>query len=528
MRTTERLTPKTKKKIRGKGADFTSYRDRPVEFAYEVLGIKYLTPDTKSILESVRDQKITNVQASHGVGKSFISGSVLTLWWVFARHGLCITTAPTERQVKEIVWSEIRRTYGNNKGKLGGKASGEMFLKLSERARAFGFTARSTDSQGFQGIHGDLLIIEDEACGISPPIDEGAEACLTGASNRMLRIGNPIADGTPFAKACKESHIKIPAWHHSNVAWAYRKDADGMHRVKEELRADIFARGRVKAQGDWGETAIAAMASYLEECNAVEIPGAISVQWIEDVRRKYGEGSAFWESRVEARFPLDNAASILPRRYYYLARLKFDEMVATAKQRGLSLEESLRHLPMRYGVDVGDGGDAHAIARWQGDVLWAVREIPTKGDELDTKRAASQLKKDMLPHAYNGSVAVDNIGVGAGTLAILKDDGIPAHGIRWGEPAQDSARFANNKSEQFWQLREAMERGEIAIAPLDPEIEEQLIEDWSSIYYEELPNGKIKIEKKIKTRERIGRSPNMGEAPIYGYYAQASHNPFLS
>lgn len=514
------ISPKTRNKIKTKnqGNDLRLYRDRPVDFAREILGIKYLTEDAIAILESVRSNKITNVQASHGVGKSFLAGSVLVLWWIFAVKGLCITTAPTERQVKQILWSETRRNYGLNKHKLGGKI-GELSLKLDENARAFGFTARSNNTNGFQGIHADyLLLIEDEACGISPEIDQGAESCIVGINNRLLRIGNPIADGTPFADSCKRSHIRIPAWNHTNVKWAYQQESDGIHRIKPELRKDLFdERGQILDREHWGKNAIAAMESYLKTANAIEIKGAISVDWIERARDKYGEGSGFWESRIEARFPLDSGQSIFPRRYFLMARNKFDAIK--------DWDIKLRGIAPRYGLDVGDGGDPHALARWQGTVLMAVRSQPTIGDELDTSRAAGMVAGDIAKHG-NGSIGVDNIGVGAGTLAMLKNQGLIASGIFWGDSATDNQRFANLKAEQFWLLREAGEKGEIAIAPLG-DSEDEAMEDLANIYYEELPTGKIKIEDKKKTRARLGRSPNCGDAIVYGYHASSAINPLL-
>lgn len=514
------ISPKTRSKIkaRNQGSNLEDYRDRPVEFAKEVLGIKYLTEDAIAILESVRDRKITNVQASHGVGKSFLAGSVLVLWWTFAVKGLCITTAPTERQVKQILWSETRRSYGLNKAKLGGKI-GELFLKSDENARAFGFTARSSDANGFQGVHADyLLLIEDEACGISNEIDEGAESCIVGSNNRLLRIGNPIADGTPFADSCKRSHIRIPAWNHTNVAWAYQQESDGIHRIKPELRKDLFdERDQILDREKWGKDAIALMESFLKLHNAIEIKGAISVEWIERARDKYGEGSGFWESRIEARFPLDAGQSIIPRRYFLMARNKFDNIK--------DWDIKMRGIAPRYGVDVGDGGDPHALARWQGSVLWMVRSQPTIGDELDTGRAAGMVAGEIARHGQ-GAIAVDNIGVGAGTLTMLKNQGLSARGIFWGASARDSQRFANLKAEQFWLLREAMEKGDVAIAPLG-DFEDEAMEDFANIYYEELPTGKVKIEDKKKTRQRLGRSPNCADATVYSYHALSAINPLL-
>ncbi len=507
------VPPKTRAKIqkpKAKGVDWTVYRDRPVEFAYEVLGIEYLTDDQKGILKSVSQNIATNVTAAHGVGKSNVLGSVLVPYWVFVMQGLCVTTAPTFRQVRQILWSEVRRAYARNRKQLGG-VCGEMFLKLTEEGRAFGFSAK--DSHGLQGLHSSrLLVIEDEACGISQDIDEGAEACIVGVQNRIVRVGNPIAAGTPFEKACRRSHIRIPAWSHPNVAWAYRQDDDGIHRVKEELRSHLFDKdGRMLDREKWGEPAVAAMQDYLDSIKAIEIKGAISVEWIENVREKHGESSAYWESRVEARFPLDSGQSIIPRRYFLMARVKFDNLTTEEWSKKLITQ------PSRYGLDVGDGGDPHALSRWQGSVLWSVRSQATLGDELDSGRAAAMVAKESKSFG-KGAIGVDNVGVGAGALDTLKREGFSARGIRWGAGAKSPESYANLKAEQFWLLREAMERGEIAIAPLG-EVEEELMEDLASTYYEEMATGKIKIEDKKITRQRLGRSPNLGDAVVYGFHA---------
>jgi hypothetical protein len=503
--------------------DYSSYADNPVGFAYEVLGVNYLTDDQKNILESIRHNKVSNIQACHGIGKSHLMGAVLVPYWVFAMKGLCITTAPTFRQVKQVLWSEVRRSHSYIKNKIGG-ICGEMFLKLTEDSRAFGFTSR--DGNSFQGIHADhLLLIEDEACGISQEIDESAEACIVGRNNRIVRVGNPTADGTPFAKACKRSHIRIPAWTHPNVAWAYRQDADGIHRIKEELRHCLLDKdGHILDRDKWGEPAVTAMQTYLESIKAIEIKGAISVEWIENVRDKHGESSAYWESRVEARFPLDAGQSIIPRRYFLMARVKFDNLTTEEWNKKLISQ------PSRYGLDVGDGGDPHALSRWQGSVLWSVRSQATLGDEKDAHRAAAMVVKESKTFG-NGSVAVDNVGVGAGALSILHEEGYPSQGFRWGSTStvKDKERFANLKAEQFWTLREAMEKGEIAIAPLG-DYEDELMEDFASTYYEETVTGKVRIEEKPKTRARLGRSPDLGDAAVYGYHARSggSRKPLVS
>ena len=89
---------------------FSQYAPDPIGFIKEILAVKYLTPEQEAITLSVRDRRVTNVKAAHSQGKSFVS-ACLVLWHVFAVGGLAITSAPTEDQVKEILWMEVRRLY---------------------------------------------------------------------------------------------------------------------------------------------------------------------------------------------------------------------------------------------------------------------------------------------------------------------------------------------------------------------------------------------------------------------------------
>ncbi|NDJ20984.1 hypothetical protein GS682_04855 [Nostoc sp. B(2019)] len=474
--------------------DLLKYADDPVGFIEKEL-LEKLTEKQKEIANSVRDSRETNVQACHGAGKSHLA-SRLSIWWILCVGGLVITTAPTDRQVEQILWAEIRRIHG--KLKLPGEL-GMTFLRVNEQARGFGFTASPRNSNAFQGIHNDLLlVIEDEACGISEEIDNGAESCATGARNRMLRIGNPIQSGGPFQRACSKNHIRIAAWTHPNVAWAYQKCLDGIYRLKPEVARVIIdsVTGDVTEQSCWPDW-----------CQRDIIPGAVSISWIESVRRKKGETSAFWQSRVEGMFPVDSEQSIVPRSWFLQARARYD---ADPQKWDFAAE----HHHWRHGLDVGDGGDDHATASWRGPVLYAAGVQPTKGDRLDVGRAAALGAKVL--DAKPGRINVDIIGVGSGALSKLLEGDYPGDGTHWGEAADENSLYANLKAEHYWMLREGFRNEEIAIAPLG-EIEEMLMEDLAGTYYEETTTGKTKVEDKKKTTARLHRSPNVGDATVLGY-----------
>ncbi len=469
-----------------------------------MLGIKLLTDDQQRILLSIRDNRETNVPSAHGMGKTK-TGAIASLWWVFCCKGLAITTAPTERQVKELLWSEIRSMYDAHQHKLGGER-GQLFVKLNESARAFGFTAKDYDPNAFQGIHHErLLIVQDESCGITQSIDEGASACITGTENRILRIGNPVVPGTPFEAACKRSSIRIPAWNHPNVSWAYGQDPDGIHRLKPEVKEAITSEnGEILPQSQWADW-----------CQRDVIPGAISIEWIEDTRRRRGEGSAYWQSRVQAFFPHDNADSIIPRSWFNAARARYD----TNRKYWDNLAAAHK---WRHGLDVGDGGDDHAIASWRGAVLYAVEVIPTKGDREDVTRAAGLAKQKL--QECPGVVAVDRAGVGSGSLASLLEQKLPAVGIHWGSAATKAGLYQNLKAQQYWELREAFRTGEVAISPLG-DCEEMLMEDLAGTFYDVTSTGKTRIEDKSSTKRRLHRSPNAGDAVVLGFHAKLPIKP---
>lgn len=491
---------KVRRRKHGHKPPYYNYADKPVEFAFEVLEIEYLTDEQKEVLESLPDNRETNVQAGHGVGKTFLA-AIAVIWWVFAVGGTAITTAPTENQVKELLWSEIRKLYDRHSTKLGGECL-VMSLRLTEDARAYGFTARDYSEDSFQGKHGEkLLAIQDEANGITQEIDDGFESCITGAQNRGLRIGNPVTPGTPFDTSCQRSSIRIPVWSHPNVSWAYELHEDAVHRLKPEVADAILERN------DNGKMEVKPQDQWPEEFPRDKIPGAVSISWIETIRSKKGEQSSYWTSRVNGYFPKDNQYSIVPASWFMKARARYDANPDYWDKQAESHD-------WRHGLDVGDGDDPHAMVSWKGPVLYAADIKETKGDMKDVHRA-SEWGKDTLDKKP-GRMKVDNVGVGSGALSNLLKEDYDAVGFKFSEGAKDPAKFTNIKGESFWALREAFQEEEIAIAPLG-EHEEQLKHELSMLFYEEMNTGKIKMEPKKKTRKRIGQSPNLADSTVYGF-----------
>ena len=121
-------------------------------------------------------------------------------------------------------------------------------------------------------------------------------------------------------------------------------------------------------------------------------------------------------------------------------------------------------------------------------------------------------------------VGVDAVGVGAGTVGRLKEMGYRVQGLnagmrpasnrdmearaRTGTAVSSDERFANLRAQMYWKLRTDLQRGHIAL-PDDRELFDDLTTPtWFT------RNGKIFVEPKEKIRERLGRSPDKGDAVV--------------
>lgn len=462
--------------------NFEAYRDDPIGFFTEVLGYHPTAPQ-KRIVSHLLQNRETNVQAAHGVGKTSLCAAI-TAFWIFVRHGLVITTAPTHRQVEKLLWGEVRQLYQPLREILGGAMPDVApELKLTATAQGYGFTARHNNSNAFQGVHSrhGLLVIEDEACGISQEIDDGATSCVAGSADKILRVGNPIVSGTPFHDNCKRSAIVIPVWEHPNVRDYYQLCGKTYQLKPEYLNP-----------ASWPTP------------SAYPVPGAVSIDWIESTRKRKGENSPYWISRVEGRFPDSNAAALVPAAWFDMAVARHDE-------------KNVKPSAMRWGVDVGDRHDAHAIAAFSGYELVYLEEIAVVGDGMDSDRLVRHL---MEVAGKNETIAIDATGVGAGVVSQMRTAGYTVRDVFFGGRADDNTAYQNWVAEAGWKFREAMQppNGSIIIAP-DCEYLDALAQEFDRTYYKENSNSKTGLEPKDETKKRLGRSPNLRDAVLLAFDA---------
>lgn len=168
------------------------------------------------------------------------------------------------------------------------------------------------------------------------------------------------------------------------------------------------------------------------------------------------------------------------------------------------------------GVDVARyGNDKTVLAHKQGNDTYELE----RHQDLSTDRTATITANHIRERSLSPNrVGVDAIGIGAGVVDNLKSVGFDVVPIVSGEkPAryQDGRdtklSFYNLRSQMWWVMRERLRAGLCSLSTGS----KQLIEDLCAPRYELAAERTVKVEPKEKVKERIGRSPDDGDAAVY-------------
>ncbi len=259
----------------------------PVWWCREILGDEPWAQQ-EEIMCAVRDYPEVSVKSCHSSGKSW-DAARLALWFLNCHQpSLVVTTAPTNRQVKNILWREIRKAHADATFPLGGTLLTQQ-LELAEDWYAIGFTAPEYDPDRFQGMHAPhTLVIADESSGISKEVQEGIDGVLSGGHSRRLDIGNPTDPTSYFAGNFRSAGV------HKITISAFDTPNFIEFGITEEDIAD----------GTW-ETKLTGPLPH---------PYLISPEWVASRYHRWHPTSPQYTARVLAQFPEESDRTLIPLR----------------------------------------------------------------------------------------------------------------------------------------------------------------------------------------------------------------------
>ena len=525
----------TDDQIRQYARQIESYKKKPLNFVKYELGIptdvwpndcpptswsfapqnkRPLWSAQRDILQAVVDHRKVAVKSGHDVGKTFLA-SIVTLYLSYVWNALGVTTAPTFRQVKRLLWAEIRsmwfeaNSYQTKKQMpgLGGKLL-QTSLELGEKWYTVGFATDDPESN-MPGFHADqVFVVIDEANGVDPVVFDMMETIISSENAFVFMIGNPVNPAHPFKKICE------PGSGYKTFTIDCRKSPNVVNKK-------------------------------------VIYPPLCAPMWPERMRKKWGADSSLYLSRVCGEFPEEVEDSLIP---------VGDIMAALSRntdESGRKIEDHIKgEVPVSIGLDVarqgGDriiGGVRYSTGRYRieieqikrrlnytaGKVIQLhrrlklsvgkdgyelYREMRKKREDLgetEFKAKSNKERGEETPEYEGPVINVDDIGVGGGVTDTLYEQDFPVNGINVSEEADETIgeateiEFINKRAQYFWRLREAFTSGH---ADID---DEELAQELMYLKSETTGRGKIKIIPKEKIKKALGRSPDKAESMMLAW-----------
>lgn len=460
----------------GAHARFAKYRDDPLRFVKEALA-GHLWSKQAQIAFSVVANRRTAVPSCHDVGKSATAARIAA-WWLSSHppgEAFVVTTAPTFKQVKNILWREINRVQ--KRGKLPGRCNQTEWY-IDEQIVAFGVSPSDYDPTAFQGIHERyVLVILDEACGVAKSIWDAADTLITNEDSRILAIGNPDDPATQFAEVCKPGS----GWHVIQI------DALESPNFTGEKIPDVLK------------------------------PLLISPVWVEEKRKAWGEDSPLYQSKVRGKFPKGGLDGLVP----------YDDLLkAIGRELPAVGDEEL-------GVDVARYGEDHTV------IYYRHGPVAKRWDKFlkkDTMYTVGRIVQCCRENPGIKRVKIDDVGVGGGVTDRLNElkrfakAGNTEQGakelinveivpVNVGQgPATDTVsreRFFNLRAELSWAMRERFIAGDIALE--ESANSDDVMAQACAIKYGPNSRGLLVLESKDDMKKRGLHSPDDWDALVLAY-----------
>lgn len=238
---------------------FASWIWDPVKFCNDVFERK-LRDFQPEMLRAVRDNNRVAIKACRDAGKSACCAYAFWWWMATRPKSLLITTAPSGRQVKGGIWTEIRTLWQSSilpSIFKGWEVQQGAVVTTDPEWRAMGFS--SDDPAKFEFGHAPhIMLIYDEAKIIDGAVRDSLQGLLTHKSWREL------APSTPGGRS----------------GWFY----------------DAFAEHR----DQWS----------LMSISALDIPRL--ADWAQQMRDQYGEDAPIYRRQVLAEFAGEEDGGLIP------------------------------------------------------------------------------------------------------------------------------------------------------------------------------------------------------------------------
>lgn len=456
-------------------------RADPVLFAHSALAFQCWSKQ-REIIESVRDHHSTAVRSSHGVGKTAIA-AIIVLWFLaaYGPRAMVVTTAPTWRQVRDLLWKEIAAGCARSRGFYAVPTG----TRLEFAPKWYAVGVSTNQPENFQGYHSPhLLFVVDEASGVKQPIFEAAEGFLTAANAKVLLIGNPTQIGGEYHSAF---HTQKSLYNtiHVNV---FDTPAFTGEPVPKLLAQVLPSR-------EWQER-MRVKYRVPEELERGQTPDG-----------KRARINPVYQVRVLGEFPDQGERVVIPM---------FE--VENATQREVDPEDA--EWPRVVSCDVARYGDDETVIAVRTGQRVRIADVRQGQDTMATVGLLLRTARELVdPVRGRPVIVVDDAGVGGGVTDRLREVGefrvVPYNAAN--EPADSNAKeYPNVRSESWFEFAEDW------LPELDLDDDDELYEELCAPEYSIDSKGRRVVEPKDETKKRLGRSPDKADAVLMAFSRRAN------
>lgn len=488
---------------------FQSWRSDWNKFIKEALGVT-LDPEQQAIVAAVQRNKRVSVRSGTARGKDFVAACIavsflyLTPRWnkrgELVENTKVALTAPTDRQVKNIMMPEISRLFNKAKKRgfvLPGRLTAYDIRTDNEEWFLTGFKADEHNHEAWSGFHAvNTMFIVTEATGISDDTFAAIEGNLQGNS-RIVLVFNPntvVGYAARSQKSARWTRFCLNSLTAPNVV---------QHKLIYPGQVDY----------DWVQDKLENWCTPIsaDEAQAEMDDFEFEGRWYrpEDLFRK----------KVLGQFPKVSDDILIPTQWLELAHERWVQVNG---------REPLRQEMRILGVDVaGMGRDCTCFVERKG--AWVSQfNAHNSGGSADHMKIAGQIAayRRRQIEAY---VSIDTIGEGAGVysrcveldekeyiISCKYSEAAKGHN---GKPLTDVTgqyQFVNMRAYLFWCVRDWLNPKNDTGAMLPPDT--QFDEEATEIKWSFRSDGRIIIEPKEDIKERLGRSPDKFDALANTFY----------
>jgi hypothetical protein len=420
----------------------------PLRFVNDWLGVS-LWEKQAEILSTLFNINRLAVRSGNGVGKSYLAASA-AITWLVGNGGYVLITSSSWTNVKLTAFPTIRKILSSMPDfkAIGGDIH-DVSWKLGDQHGAWGLSPDKPEN--FSGMRSDrpVFVIVDEASSLHPQIFEAIEGLCSGQGSTIWMLGNPLKPTGPFRDVFRD-----PSWK--------------TFHISTEESPNVKAGKEV-------------------------VPGLASREWVEGRANKWGKDSPTYRSRICGDFPDNDNDLFIPTAWM--------EKVVQGEQ----LEWPKLPSQVKVGVDVARfGGDRTIILARTDKGLIDIQSF-RGADLMSTTGQVVKLIKagKVLPE----NIFVDDAGLGGGVTDRLHEQGYQVKAVNFASRANESDRFTNSRAESHWALRDLFEDGFKL-----PTSRTGLWDELTELHVQYDSKGRIKAEPKADLKERIGRSPDEGDA----------------